>query len=126
MNRKKSSSSYSYDLNIKEKLETHYTPTHAHSLISLSFIEFHSIKKSSCFHYIFLSLVPKGVDIRFDAGFSLALAFWSRSAVLLDLNRGSNALDDIQCAIDNGLDDLKKQHEYYARLAIANARKLNG
>lgn len=67
----------------------------------------------------------KGVDIRFDAGFSLALAFWSRSAVLLDLNRGSDALVDIQCAIDNGLDDLKKQHEYYARLAIANARKLN-
>lgn len=70
-------------------------------------------------------ILSKGVDIRCDAGFSLALAFWSRSAVLLDLNRGSDALVDIQCAIDNGLDELKKQHEYYARLAKANARKLH-
>lgn len=77
------------------------------------------------FIHFSLFLQKKGVDIRFDAGFSLALAFWSRSAVLLDLNRGSDALVDIQCAIDSGLDDLKKQHEYYARLAKANARKLN-
>ena len=65
----------------------------------------------------------KGVDIRQDAGFSLAKALWSRSAVLLDLNRGNDALADIQSAIDNGLDDLKKQPEYYVRLARANASK---
>lgn len=51
------------------------------------------------------------------------MALWSRSAVLLDLNRGSDALFDIQSAIDNGLDDLKKQLEYYVRLAKANASK---
>lgn len=72
-----------------------------------------------CFYFV------EGVDIRFDSGLSLALALWSRSAVLLDLNRGTDALVDIQCAIDNGLEDLKKQHEYYARLARANARKSN-
>lgn len=66
---------------------------------------------------------PKGLDIQHDAGLTLAMAFWSRSAVLLDLNRGSDALVDIQCAIDNGFDELKKQHEYYARLAKANACK---
>lgn len=65
----------------------------------------------------------KGVDIRYDAGLSLALAYWSRSAVLLDLNRGAEALVDIQCAIDNGLDDLKKQPDYYARMARAHASK---
>lgn len=51
------------------------------------------------------------------------MALWSRSAVLLDLNRGSDALVDIQSAIDNGLDDLKKQLEYFIRLARANASK---
>lgn len=51
------------------------------------------------------------------------MALWSRSAVLLDLNRGSDALVDIQSAIDNGLDDVKKQLEYYVRLAKANASK---
>lgn len=64
----------------------------------------------------------KGVDIRHDAGLTLAQALWSRSAVLLDLNRGCDALADIQSAIDNGL-DLKKQLEYYVRLARANASK---
>lgn len=72
---------------------------------------------------LFLTYNSKGVDIRYDGGLSLALAFWSRSAVLLDLNRGADALVDIQCAIDNGLDELKKQCEYYARLAKANASK---
>lgn len=65
----------------------------------------------------------KGMDIRHDAGLTLALALWSRSAVLLDLNRGCDALVDIQSAIDNGLDDLKNQLEYYVRLAKANASK---
>lgn len=64
-----------------------------------------------------------GVDVRYDAGMSLALALWSRSAVLLDLNRGSDALVDMQCAIDNGLDDIKKQLDYYVRLTKANASK---
>lgn len=86
-------------------------------------VEVEYLKVLHVFNHVFFLF--EGVDIRFDAGFSLALAFWSRSAVLLDLNRGSDALVDIQCAIDNGLDDLKKQHEYYARLAKANARKLN-
>lgn len=63
----------------------------------------------------------KGVDLQHDAGLSLALAFWSRSAVLLDLHRPSDALVDMQCAIDNGLGELKKQVEYYIRLAKANA-----
>lgn len=78
-----------------------------------------------CFFFLFFLFIlfPKGVDIRHDAGLTLAMAFWSRSAVLLDLNRGCDALVDIQCAIDNGLDDLKKQPEYYARLAKANASK---
>lgn len=63
----------------------------------------------------------EGTDIRFDSGLTLAMSFWSRAAVLLDLNRGDDALFDIQCAIDNGLDDVKKQLEYYVRLAKANA-----
>lgn len=66
-----------------------------------------------------------GIDIRYDGGLSLALALWSRSAVLLDLNRGNDALADIQFAIDNGLDDVKKHHEYYVRMAKANASKLH-
>lgn len=49
------------------------------------------------------------------------MSFWSRAAILLDLNRGDDALVDIQCAIDNGLDDVKKQLEYFVRLAKANA-----
>lgn len=61
--------------------------------------------------------------MRYDGGLSLALAFWSRSAVLLDLNRGNDALADIQCAIDNGLDDVKKQLDYYVRMAKANSSK---
>lgn len=76
----------------------------------------HSEKSNFSFHFI-------GVDIRCDGGLTLALALWSRSAVLLDLNRGSDALVDIQSAIDNGLDDVKKQLEYYVRLAKANASK---
>lgn len=67
----------------------------------------------------------KGVDIQHDAGLSLALALWSRSAVLLDLHRPNDALNDMQCAIDNGLDELKKQVEYYVRLAKANASECN-
>lgn len=61
--------------------------------------------------------------MRYDGGLTLALAFWSRSAVLIELCQGSEALVDIQCAIDNGLENLKKQLEYYVRLAKANARK---
>lgn len=64
-----------------------------------------------------------GIDIRYDGGLSLALALWSRSAVLLDLNRGDDALADIQCAIDNGLDNVKKKLDYYVRMAKANASK---
>lgn len=64
-----------------------------------------------------------GIDIQHDGGLTLAFALWSRSAVLIDLNRGFDAIVDIQCAIDNGLDDVKKQLEYYVRLAKANARK---
>lgn len=64
-----------------------------------------------------------GIDVRSDGGLSLALALWSRSAVLLDLNRGNDALADIQCAIDNGLDDVKKHLDYYVRMTKANASK---
>lgn len=64
-----------------------------------------------------------GVDKQIDEGMSLGLALWSRSAVLLDLNRGDDALVDIQSAVDNGLDDAKKQLDYYVRLAKANASK---
>lgn len=72
----------------------------------------------------FLIFIFEGNDIRFDGGLTLALAFWSRSAVLLQLNRGADALVDIQCAIDNGLEQIKSKPEYFARLAKANARKL--
>lgn len=59
-----------------------------------------------------------------DAGLSLAYAFWSRSAVLLELKNGQNAIIDMQCAIENGLEKVKEDFEYYKRLTIANARKL--
>lgn len=62
-----------------------------------------------------------GLDVQFDGGLTLAFAFWSRSAVLLELRRGADALVDIQCAIDNGYDAIKTQLEYYIRLARANA-----
>lgn len=64
-------------------------------------------------------------DIRCDAGLTLAYAFWSRSSVLLALKNGQSALIDMQCAIANGFEQIKKDFEYYKRLAIANARKLN-
>lgn len=67
----------------------------------------------------------QGNDLRYDGGLTLATAYWSRSAVLLQLNRGADALVDIQCAIDNGLEPIKTKPEYFARLAKANARKLN-
>lgn len=59
--------------------------------------------------------------MQFDGGLTLALAFWSRSAVLLDMRRADDALVDIQCAIDNGYDAIKTHLEYYIRLAKANA-----
>lgn len=68
-------------------------------------------------------LFSQGNDLRFDGGLTLATAYWSRSAVLLQLNRGADALVDIQCAIDNGLEPIKTKPEYFARLAKANARK---
>ena len=58
---------------------------------------------------------------RIDAGLSLALALWCRSSVLLELGNGHDALADIQFAIDNGLQQAKQRHEYYLRLAKANA-----
>lgn len=79
----------------------------------------------SFLHLIFLSFYYiEGIDLRYDGGLTLALAFWSRSAVLLQLNRGADALVDIQCAIDNGLEPIKAKPEYFARLAKGNARKL--
>lgn len=77
------------------------------------------------FAFDFLSFYYfEGIDLRYDGGLTLALAFWSRSAVLLQLNRGADALVDIQCAIDNGLEPIKAKPEYFARLAKGNARKL--
>lgn len=80
--------------------------------------------ESNSFSFSFYIFCP-GEDIRFDGGFSLAMAFWTRSTVLLQLNRGADALVDIQCAIDNGLESIKSKPEYFARLAKANARKSN-
>lgn len=51
------------------------------------------------------------------------MAHWFRSAILLQLNRPADALVDIQCAIDNGLERYKSKPEYFGRLAKANARE---
>lgn len=80
------------------------------------------------FFYAFTSIgsyyfLLSGVDLRYDGGLSLALALWSRSSVLIELNRHEDALVDIQCAIENGLNDIKKTSEYFIRLAKAYARK---
>lgn len=61
--------------------------------------------------------------MRYDGGLSLAFALWSRSSVLLKLKHGAEALVDIQSAIDNGLEQVKKTPEYFKRLATAYARE---
>lgn len=59
-----------------------------------------------------------------EGGMHLALALWSRSGVLLELNSGAAALSDLQYSLECGLP--AKQHgAYYLRLARANASELN-
>lgn len=63
----------------------------------------------------------KDVELQIDGGLSLALALWSRSAALLELGDGKNAISDLQHSLTCGLP--AKQHgAYYLRLARANAR----
>lgn len=64
-----------------------------------------------------------GADLRYDGGLSMGLALWGRSAVLIELGRGEEALVDIQQAIENGLGEIKKKSEYFVRLAKAYARE---
>lgn len=80
-------------------------------------------KKMKIYSFRFNQKQFKGIDLRYDGGLSLALAFWSRSLALLELNRGDDALVDIQCAIENGLNDIKKTSQYFIRLAKAYARE---
>lgn len=63
------------------------------------------------------------VDLTADGGLTLALALWSRAAVLLELGNGQAALSDLQYSLVCGL-PAKEHGSYYVRLAKANACKL--
>lgn len=57
-----------------------------------------------------------------DGGLSLALALWARSSVLLELDEGELAVQDLQYAVKNNF-PIKHRPEYYWRLAKCYARK---
>ncbi|KAL9903656.1 SET and MYND domain containing, class 4, member 2 isoform 2-T2 [Glossina fuscipes fuscipes] len=60
----------------------------------------------------------KGVNKQIDGGFSLAMAFRTRAAILLAMDEGKVALSDLKLAASFGL-DTHKNVDYYIQLAKA-------
>lgn len=66
--------------------------------------------------------IPKGQEPEIDRGYSLPLALWTRSEILLKLMDGVKAMRDIQFAA-RILPDFKQNPEYFARLAKCHKSK---
>ncbi|XP_050335522.1 SET and MYND domain-containing protein 4 [Bactrocera neohumeralis] len=62
----------------------------------------------------------KDVDLAVDNGLSLAMAYRSRAAILINLGNGQAAMSDLKLAANYGL-ELKENVDYYIKLAKAYA-----
>ncbi|KAF2893355.1 hypothetical protein ILUMI_12818 [Ignelater luminosus] len=60
---------------------------------------------------------PTGENPKIDDGFTLALSFWTRSKILMELKKYSWALQDVQAATKEGLPDNLKA-EVFSRMAV--------
>lgn len=72
--------------------------------------------------YFFNFYAIADVDLAVDNGLSLAMAYRSRAAILINLGNGQAAMSDLKLAANYGL-ELKENVDYYIKLAKAYACK---
>ncbi|XP_055914079.1 SET and MYND domain-containing protein 4 [Eupeodes corollae] len=62
----------------------------------------------------------RDIDLSVDGGLTLALAFWTRALILLDMGNGEAALSDLKLAANYGVES-KSSVDYYLKMAKAYA-----
>lgn len=60
----------------------------------------------------------KGLHSDIDNGLSLALAYWTRAIILLEMGEGELSMIDLKLAVSNGL-QIKDNPDYYLKLTTA-------